>query len=133
MDLKSLSRILLYFSVIYNIMGFISFAFPATIGKAAELPAPPQLIYSVFGAGTILIWAFVYLYLARQREFNRPLLWVGVAGKLNIFTALLIAWAANEIPLKPLLMGGVDLFMGCVWLSYLLTNQGQVTKSSDIR
>ncbi len=123
MNLKSLARALLYFSFIFNLFGFVSFAFPETLGKSAGLPTPPQLIYSSFVAGTILMWAFGYLYLARQKDFNRPLLWVGAVGKLNFFIALLISWYHSEIALQTVMMGLVDLFMGIVWLSYLLTSK----------
>ena len=96
--------------------------------KWRGFPPPPQLVYSTYGAVTILVWAFVYLYLARQVEFNRPLLWVGVVGKFNVFMAVIISWQAGEINGMGILLGGADLLMGLVWMAYLLTSRPQAAK-----
>ncbi|MFG1501011.1 hypothetical protein ABMA70_12455 [Halobacteriovorax sp. XZX-3] len=125
MNLKKLSRGLLYFTFFYNLFGTISFAFPAAFNNASGLPFPPHAVYAAFGAGNIFIWSFVYLFLARQREFNRPLLLVGTIGKFNLFVALVFGWYAKEVGGSTLALGLVDVAMGVVWISYLLNSKNQ--------
>ncbi len=121
MDLKKLSKQLLFFSFFYNLFGAMTFAFPSLFSALSGLPVPPHTVYTAFGAGVIFMWAFVYLYLSRLDEINRPLLWVGVFGKYNLFVALSFGYFAEDLGLVTLAFGLVDVVMGLVWMSYLLS------------
>ncbi len=123
MDLKKLSKQLLYFTFFYNLFGSLTFAFPSLFSALSGMPVPPHTVYAAFGASVIFMWAFVYLYLARQEELNRPLLWIGVFGKYNLFVALSFGYFAGDLGLVTLAFGLVDVAMGLVWMSYLLSTR----------
>ncbi len=129
MSLKQLSKRLLYFTFFYNLFGALTFAFPSVFSALSGMPIPEHTVYAAFGAIVIFQWAFVYLYLARQDEINRPLLWVGVLSKYNFFVALCFGYFSGDLGLVTLAFGLVDVVMGLVWMSYLLSTRKAMSPS----
>ena len=121
MNLEKLTRATLLLSAPFNLVAACGLLFPASsLGQLIGLPSPVPVVYSAILAYMVLIFGGVYAWLALQDSINRPLLAVGVIGKLGVFAICLGLWLMSQADVATVLVSSVDLALGLLWLSYLL-------------
>lgn len=114
--IERILRPTLYFTFLYNLMGFVTFMAPARFGKLAGLPTDVPFLFTGFIACNILLFAFVGLWQARQPWMNAPVLVIFGISKI-LFSALMgISWLIGDVTLAGFAMSLVDLAMGIIFL-----------------
>ena len=113
---EKLVRGTLYFTFVYNLMGFVTFLMPARFGAAAGLPTDVPFLYSSFIAFNILLFAFVGLWQARQPRLNAAVLTIFGISKVTFCALMGAAVAAGDITPTGFAMSLVDLTMGVIFL-----------------
>lgn len=114
---ENLVRWTLRFSVVYNLFGAATFAFPAVLGTTAGLPVAAPLLHEWFVASNILMFSFIAGWLSWRNPIDKPLLVVFGISKITFFLVMLASWLAGEIKLAGVLLAGVDLAMGYIFLA----------------
>ena len=116
MSQDRLIRSALWIAVVLNATGVLIFA-PAALGFAANmLPLPAPRFYAAQVAVTIALFGGTFLWLALQREIDRPLVVVGGLGKLGFFALAVAYWLGGDLPLSAAALAMPDLLLAVVFL-----------------
>ncbi len=106
----------LYFTFLYNLMGFVTFLAPERFGGVAGLPTGVPFLYSGFIAFNILLFGLVGLWQARQPVMNAPVLTIFGLSKITFCALMGAALLAGDIAPAGFAMSLVDLTMGVIFL-----------------
>lgn len=112
-----LLRNALRFTAAYNLMGFLTFLLPDRFGTLAALPVDAPLLHTGFVATNILMFGVIGYWQSRLAEPDRPVLAIFGASKILFFAVMALSWQAGEIALAGVMMAGVDLLLGLIFLS----------------
>ena len=109
-------RAALYFTFFYNMMGFVTFLAPERFGQLAGLPADVPVLFTGFIALNILLFGFVGLWQARQRQINGPVLIIFGISKISFCLLMGISWLKGDVAFAGFAMSLVDFVMGIIFL-----------------
>lgn len=120
MDRDHVMRRALWVSVAYNLGGALTFAFPASFGQLAGLPAQVPSIYSTLLALFVILFGGAYAWLARQPRIDRPLVVLAALGKAGVFAVILVYWLLGALPGRGVLAVSGDLAFAGIFAWWLL-------------
>ena len=109
----------LWATVPFNLGGALLFAFPDTLGRLANLPAPVPRVYAFSLALLVALFAGAYAWLARQPHIDRPFVGFLAIGKASFFTLVLLCWMAGEAPVQAVLAASGDLVFAAIFWWWL--------------
>ena len=112
-------RAALWFSVAYNAFGAVLFGSIAAGRPLMDLPVPIAPLYAAQLTLTIALFGGVYAWLARQREIDRPLLFVSGLGKIGFFTVFVVYWLVGDVAAQGVMQASPDLVLGVIFLAWL--------------
>jgi hypothetical protein len=110
----------LWTSVVFNLVGALGFAFPATVGRLAGFPSPVPHVYSATLAFLVALFGLTYGWLARQERIDRPIVVFCTIGKAGFFTVVLACWLLGELPASALRAAAGDLALAAVFAWWLV-------------
>lgn len=113
---EKLLRGTLYFTFLYNLMGFVTFLFPERFGAAAGLTGDVPFLYSGFIAFNILLFGLAGLWQARQPVMNAPVLTIFGLSKITFCGLMGAALMAGDVAPAGFAMSLVDFTMGVIFL-----------------
>ena len=96
------------------------FAFPASLGQLAGLPAPAPRLYTTFLAVLVALFGATYAWLARRPRIDRPLVGFAALGKTSFFVVVLVTFLLGEVPARALLAAGGDLVLAALFAWWLM-------------
>jgi hypothetical protein len=91
-------RKVLWATTFYNLAAGLAFAFPASVGRLADLPLPVAPLYSVLLALFVFLFGAAYAWLAMQRTIDRPMVGFAAVGKASVFVAAIVLWLVGDGP-----------------------------------
>jgi hypothetical protein len=109
-------------TAVFNFGGALLFAFPASLGQVAGLPAPAPHVYTAFLAFLVVLFGATYAWLARQPRIDRPLVAFAAAGKAGFFAVVSLCWLFGEVPGRAVLGAGGDLVFALIFVWWLLAD-----------
>jgi hypothetical protein len=118
-----LLRRALWATAFFNAGGAVLFFFPRSVGQLVPLPLPAPLLYSLFCAAVIGIFAGVYTWLALQERPSRPFLVVSALGKIAFFAICVISWLLGESSGRVVAIASLDIVFAAIFL-YCMPRQG---------
>jgi hypothetical protein len=133
MDRDRIMRGALWTTAVFNVGGALMFAFPASLGQRAGLPAPAPPLYTSFIAFMVLLFAATYAWLAMQPRIDRPLVVFSAAGKTGFFVVVLVCFLLGELPARSLLGATGDLGFAALFVWWLLGTPAEVAAPSRRR
>jgi hypothetical protein len=107
-------------SAVFNVGGALLFAFPASLGQLAGLPAAVPGIYRAMLAMFILLFAAAYAWLARQPSIDRPLVALAALGKASAFAVVFVFWLFDGASGLGMIAGTGDLVLAAIFAWWLL-------------
>lgn len=110
----------LWMTTAANIGAAPLFAFPASLGWIAGLPAEVPTVYAMMLALFVLLFGGAYGWLALQPTIDRPLLALGAIGKTGAFTVVFLCWCAGAADFGSVLAITGDLGFAAVFFWWLL-------------
>jgi hypothetical protein len=126
MNRDTFIRRVLWASVVFNLIGALTFAFPASaLGQLAGLPVPVPAIYGDMLALFVVLFGGSYAWLARQKNINRPLLAFGAIGKTCAFLLVFTFWMFGEAPARGVLTITGDLVFAGLFFWWLFGKQNE--------
>lgn len=87
-------------------------------------PAPTEPLFVQLFAGLVFVFGIGYLWAARDSEANRPIILLGILGKITVFLAGLINVVTGQVSWQILLLVSVDLVYATVFV-FVLRSTGQ--------
>jgi hypothetical protein len=112
-------------SVLYNVAGAATLAFPARLGGPWGMPVPAESFYTTHLAAIVLLFAGIYAWLARAARPDRALVTVSALGKLQFFGVYVAYWAAGQLPLRAVGSASGDLLLGLAFAWWLWATRGR--------
>ena len=107
-------------SAFFNFGGALLFAFPASLGQLAGLPAPVPRLYSLFLALLVALFGATYAWLARQPSIDRPLVAFSALGKSTFFAVVSLCWLLGDVPVRAVAGAAGDLVFALIFTWWLL-------------
>jgi hypothetical protein len=105
-----------------NLGAALLFAFPASLGQLAGLPAPAPALYTTFLALLVALFGVTYAWLARQSHIDRPLVAFCALGKLGFVVVAVGCWLLGDLPGRAALFAGGDLVFAVLFAWWLMTD-----------
>jgi hypothetical protein len=122
MERDKLVRSALGFSVVYNLVGGLLFAFPSsTLSQLAGLPSPVSPVYSALVGYFVLLFGGAYAWLALQPTIDRPMVALAAVGKSGVFTLIFVFWLIGHVPGLGVVAAIGDLVLAVIFAHWLLT------------
>lgn len=119
-------RTTLWLSMVFNLGAALIFVFPQTgIGQFLGLPMEPDPIYQLMTAYFVALFGVCYGWLARQDVIVRSLLFLGIAGKLGVFSLALLLLLTQQLAVTLFLVACIDLTFATLWLVWLRGASGE--------
>ncbi len=117
MNRETVLRRVLWVAAVFNLLGALLFAFPASyVGQLAGLPAAVPGAYRAMTALFVLLFGGAYLWLAQQSVINRPLLIFGAIGKASAFALVCILFLVGAASGVGVLIASGDLVLALLFL-----------------
>ena len=117
MNRETVLRRVLWVAAVFNLLGALLFAFPASyVGQLAGLPADVPGAYRAMTALLVLLFGGAYLWLAQQSVINRPLLIFGAIGKASAFALVCILFLVGAASGVGVLIASGDLVLALLFL-----------------
>lgn len=117
MNRETVLRRALWTAAVFNLLGALLFAFPASyFGQFAGLPAEVPAAYRALTALFVLLFGGAYLWLARQAVVDRALLTFGAIGKASAFTLIVILWLTGAASGRGVLIASGDLILAALFI-----------------
>jgi hypothetical protein len=117
MNRDTVLRRTLWAAAIFNLLGALLFAFPASyFGQLAGLPPAVPGAYRAMTALFVLLFGGVYLWLAQQAVIDRPLLMFGAIGKASAFLLVCILWLVGAASGVGVLIASGDLVFAVLFV-----------------
>jgi hypothetical protein len=123
MSSAAATRVALWASVVLNLFGAVLFLKPAMGYTSASLPLNPPAFYAAQLGMVILVFAVAYAWLATRRQFDRPLLAMGAAGKIGFFAVSLAFWWVGDLRFEQAAQATPDLVLGSIFAWHLFTTR----------
>lgn len=98
-SMKSAAAIFYVASVYDGILGIIFLAFPLSLLQFFGVPVPPHPAYIQFSAALLLVFAIMFLTIARNPRANRNLMLYGILLKISYCSVVFWYWAFGSISL----------------------------------
>src|SRR5262245_47979887 len=115
-------RRLLWASAAFNVIGALTFAFPASMGQLMGLPNAVPPIYSLLVATFVLLFGGAYAWLAwHQPTIDRPMVAFSAIGKAMAFAIMAACGLAGELPARGVLLGSGDAVFAALFAWWLST------------
>jgi len=107
-------------SVPYNLGAAVLFAFPdSPLGQFAGLPAPVPVLDRVILALFVALFAGAYVWLARQKIIDRPLVGFAAIGKAAVFVTLILLWLLGDASWRGVVSAIGDAVLAGIFFSWL--------------
>ncbi len=117
MNRETVLRRALWIAALFNLLGALLFAFPASyFGQFAGLPAEVPGAYRAMTALFVLLFGGAYLWLAQQTVIDRPLVMFGAIGKASAFALIGILWLMGAVGGKGVVIASGDLVLAVLFL-----------------
>ena len=117
MNREPILRRALWTAAVFNLVGALLFAFPASyFGQFAGLPAEVPAAYRAMTALFVLLFGGAYLWLAQQTTIDRPLVMFGAIGKTSAFILISILWLTGAAGGKAVVIASGDLLLAMLFL-----------------
>jgi hypothetical protein len=117
MNRETVLRRALWTAAVFNLLGAMLFAFPASyFGQFAGLPAEVPAAYRAMTALFVLLFGGAYLWLAQQAVIDRPLVMFGAIGKASAFMLIVILWLSGAAGGRGVMIASGDLVLAGVFL-----------------
>jgi hypothetical protein len=128
----TLMRRVLRTTAVLNFGAALLFAFPASLGQLAGLPAPAPPLYTTFLALLIALFGATYAWLANQAQIDRPLVAFCALGKTGFVVVALGCWLFADLPSRAVLLASGDLVFAALFAWWLMSASAapQVSTSS---
>lgn len=118
MSTEALRRLFLV-SALFNVAGAALFAFPAAgLGPWLGLPAEVPLLYRAFTADFVLLFAGLYLWLARTPEPPPPVVLFAAVGKGSAFALIALLWLTGLASGRTVMVASGDLLLALLYLAW---------------
>lgn len=111
-------------SAVFNFVGALAFAFPASIGQLAGFPMTTSSFYTTFLAFLVTLFGCTYAWLARQPRIDRPLVAFSALGKTGFFVLMLLYWVAGRAPALGVISASGDLVFAAIFAWWLVAGAG---------
>lgn len=118
-----LMRRLLWASVPLNAAAALAFAFPASLGRIADLPVSVPPVYGGLVAFFVALFGGAYAWLALQPAIDRPLVALAAIGKAGVFVLVLALWLAGAASGRFVLLMTADLVLAALFARWLLVTR----------
>ena len=81
-SLNTFVRASLWITAPFNLVAGFIFAFPASwLGQLISFPADVHPFFAYFSGAMVALFGLMYIWLARQPEIVKPILFFGASGK----------------------------------------------------
>lgn len=111
-----LNKSLFYLAAVYTGSGAITFAVPESpMAKLAQIPAGVSPFHAYLLAYLLLLFAFIYLWMAQSKTIIRELLLLCAAGKLGAFILALVLFTRGDIHAMLMLFMIPDGLFSAYW------------------
>ncbi len=109
-------RLTLWMSVVFNFGVALIALMPKTaVGQFFGLPLEPDPVFMMMTAWFIFLFGLAYGWLARQNEINKPLLMMGIVGKMGVFVLAVILLIRGDMSVILFLTPCIDLVFASLW------------------
>lgn len=98
---------------------------PGAMGATLGLPVPDDLLIHRLAGLLIACFGGVYAFVAHDPARYRPMMWLGVVGKIGVVLLFTQAWLVGTVPLQAYVVALGDLAFGIGFLVFLLTPQAR--------
>ena len=117
MNRETVLRRALWTAAVFNLLGALLFAFPASyFGQFAGLPAEVPGAYRALTAFFVLLFGGAYLWLAQRAVIDRVLLTFGAIGKASAFVLIFILWLTGAASGRGVLIASGDLILAALFI-----------------
>ena len=106
----------LWLSFPFNLIAAYGLFLPASfVGQLIGLPTEVPLAYAALLSYMVLVFGFVYAWLATNAVINKPLLFVGCVGKGGVFLITGVLCLLGAAPGAAVLVASGDLAFATIW------------------
>ena len=117
-------RIIFWVAAVFNFaVGLPMLVAPAALLTAIGQPVPGDLLITRLAALLIVVLGVGYGMVARDAVANRPILWLGVLGKVPLPLLVWLSGGAAALSGSTFLLSLGDLAFAALFLLFLLTNR----------
>lgn len=120
MSRDQIMRPALVVGAIFNLAAAAIFLFPDTLGRTADLPRSGAVYQSWLIAVFIVIFAGLYLWLARRPVIDRQMIVLAVIGKLGVFLVSATCLLRGELSLKAFAPAAGDFLFVLLFVWWLV-------------
>ena len=113
-------RSALWTTAVFNLLGALTFVFPADFAALTGFPTTAPRVYTALLTVFVLLFAGAYVWLARQPRIDRPLVALAAIGKAGAFAAVFVCWLAGEIPARAALAFSGDAVFAAIFTWWLV-------------
>jgi hypothetical protein len=108
-----------------GVLGLLFLAAPGSVFERFNVPPPNHMAYVQFPAALLIIFALIFVAIARDPLANRSQMIYGILLKVAYFTISAYYWLATDIPIiwKPFVF--CDLLMGILFIAAYLSVPGR--------
>jgi len=116
----AIMRRALWATAVFNLLGALTFVFPADFAGLTGFPTPVPRVYTALLTVFVLLFAGAYVWLARQPCIDRPLVALAAVGKAGAFAAVFVCWLAGQIPGRAALAFSGDAVFAAIFTWWLV-------------
>lgn len=121
MDKEKIMKWTLIVGALFNFFAATVILFPDTIGAFSGLPASGSPFYNRMIAMFILVFGFIYGWLATNKEINRSIVGVAIIGKFGVFIVATLSFILGDIVFSAVMPAIIDLLFGFIFLWWFLS------------
>jgi len=107
-------------AALFNVVGGLAFAFPASLGWLIGLPSPVPTVYAALVTFFVVLFAGTYAWVAVQPRIHRPLVALAAIGKAGAFVVFLVCWLFGAASGLSVVALGGDLAFAAIFAWWLL-------------
>jgi uncharacterized protein YjeT (DUF2065 family) len=113
-------RLFFWVAAAFNVVVGLSLLLaPEALLSAFGQAVPSELLYHRFTGLLVLCFGAVYAFVASDLMRYRPLVWLGVAGKLGVVALFTEAYLAQRVPFSAYAVSLGDLAFAALFVVFL--------------
>lgn len=121
--MNTIVRASLWITAPFNLLAGFIFAFPSSWpGQLIDFPAEVHPFFAYFSGAMVALFGLMYIWLARQREIVKPILFFGASGKTLAAIIAIGLFATDQLSATTAFLMAGDLFFAGFWFYYLATD-----------